>query len=159
MKLVDPDDELLGPDIIDEEAKAHDGVGEMLSDQIDYSGFVPTSAQKAFRKLSYNLVQKGKLFRREWFNATCPSRIKYTVTEETWKRWKKDDQRFVGWFYAEFPDVEGVSAEEFMMMDMKFWVGLRDSMSDGRSWAFKQYAAVRFKEAKDPDARWKTSEG
>jgi hypothetical protein len=78
----------------------------------------------------------------------------------------------------EFPDVDGVSAEEFLMMDMRFWMGLRDSMSDGRSWAFKQYAAVRFKETKDPDAilvdmeelrsflrggsaasRWKTSEG
>ena len=33
------------------------------------------------------------------------------------------------------------------MMDMQYWVGVRDAMSEGEEWAYRQYAKTRFDSA------------
>ena len=154
LRLIDEgaDDDLV-PDVIAEEASAHDAVQRFLDGDVDFSGFTPAASQRAFRNVAYELVKIGKVFRREWFDESTQKHRKMRKVNETlWKHWCKEDPRFVGWFYSEFPDVEPVGEEEFRFLDRRFWEGLRDGMCDKREWAFKQYASVRFKNTKDPDA-------
>ena len=48
---------------------------------------------------------------------------------------------------------------EFQMMDYQFWTGVRDGMSEGEEWAYRQYSKVRIepntkqKEDKEPQMR------
>lgn len=121
----------------------HPEVEEWLKESAP--GFKPTRQQEKFRKLAYVMAKRKKFFRGEWFRATAKK--SYTgvqVNERIWCRWIAESHGFKAWFFDEFPFVEGVSDEEFTMMDQQFWTGIRDGMEEGEEWAYRQYAKTRF---------------
>jgi len=114
----------------------------------DDNGFRPTPQQEKFRLLSYRMAQRKRFFRGEWYKATKAKEYQgVVVNERTWSRWCKEDDRFLAWFYDEFPDTAEISEQEFKMMDTQYWVGVRDAMSEGEEWAYRQYAKTRFDSA------------
>ena len=114
----------------------------------DDNGFRPTPQQEKFRQLAYRMALRKRFFRGEWYKATKAKEYQgVAISERTWARWCKEDDRFVAWFYDEFPDTAELSEEEFKMMDMQYWTGVRDAMSEGEEWAYRQYAKTRFDSA------------
>tara|TARA_Y100000114_G_scaffold102928_1_gene96055 strand:- start:284 stop:844 length:561 start_codon:yes stop_codon:yes gene_type:complete len=114
----------------------------------DDNGFRPTPQQEKFRQLAYRMATRKRFFRGEWYKATKAKEYNgATINERTWARWCKEDERFLAWFYDEFPDTAEISEEEFKMMDMQYWVGVRDAMHEGEEWAYRQYAKTRFDSA------------
>lgn len=111
-------------------------------------GFKPTSQQEKFKQLAYRMAKRRRFFRNEWFEATREKNYKGTViNERTWNRWCKESEHFKMWFYEDFPYVKEVSEEEFSMMDAQYWTGVRDAMTEGEEWAYRQYAKTRFDSA------------
>ena len=117
------EDDVLGSDS-DVQHIDNPHVNEWL--KADDNGFRPTPQQEKFRQLAYRMALRKRFFRGEWY---------------------KEDDRFVAWFYDEFPDTAELSEEEFKMMDMQYWTGVRDAMSEGEEWAYRQYAKTRFDSA------------
>jgi hypothetical protein len=114
----------------------------------DDNGFRPTPQQEMFRSLAYRMAQRKRFFRGEWYKATKAKEYQgVSISERTWSRWCKEDDRFVAWFYEEFPDTAELSEQEFKMMDMQYWTGVRDAMGEGEEWAYRQYAKTRFDSA------------
>jgi hypothetical protein len=114
----------------------------------DDNGFRPTPQQENFRLLSYKMASRKRFFRGEWYKATKAKEYKgVPINERTWTRWCREDDRFLGWFYSDFPDTAEISEEEFRMMDTQYWTGVRDAMSEGEEWAYRQYAKTRFDSA------------
>lgn len=133
----------LGDSISDSGHLVHPEVSDWLKSAAP--GFKPTRQQEKFRKLAYKMARRKKFFRGEWFRATGEK--SYTgvkINERIWARWANESEFFKVWFFDEFPSVEGISDEEFAMMDQQFWVGLRDGMDADEEWAFRQYAKTRF---------------
>ena len=114
----------------------------------DDNGFRPTPQQEKFRQLAYRMALRKRFFRGEWYKSTKAKEYQGTpISERTWARWCKEDDRFMAWFYDEFPDTAELSEEEFKMMDMQYWTGVRDAMTEGEEWAYRQYAKTRFDSA------------
>ena len=114
----------------------------------DDNGFRPTPQQESFRTLAYRMAERKRFFRGEWYKATKSKEYKgVSINERTWSRWCKEDDRFLSWFYDAFPDTSEISEEEFRMMDSQYWTGVRDAMSEGEEWAYRQYAKTRFDSA------------
>ena len=114
----------------------------------DDNGFRATPQQEKFRELAYRMASRKRFFRGEWYKATKAK--EYTgapSNERTWARWCTEDDRFLAWFYEEFPETSEISEEEFRMMDMQYWTGVRDAMTEGEEWAYRQYAKTRFDSA------------
>ena len=111
-------------------------------------GFMPSHQQETFRVLAYAMAKRKRYFRGEWFEATADHQyMGVRINERTWDRWCSEDQRFKIWFYDDFPYVTEVGEAEFQMMDSQYWSGVRDAMSDGEEWAYRQYAKTRFESA------------
>ena len=139
------EDDVLGSDS-DVQHIDNPHVNEWL--KADDNGFRPTPQQEKFRQLAYRMALRKRFFRGEWYKATKAKEYQgVAISERTWARWCKEDDRFVAWFYDEFPDTAELSEEEFKMMDMQYWTGVRDAMSEGEEWAYRQYAKTRFDSA------------
>jgi hypothetical protein len=114
----------------------------------DDNEFRPTHQQEKFRELAYKMARYKKFFRGEWYKATKKKEYSgVPINERTWNRWCTEDEKFRAWFYDEFPETSELSEEEFRMMDMQYWTGVRDAMGDGEEWAYRQYAKTRFDSA------------
>jgi hypothetical protein len=111
-------------------------------------GFKPTKQQELFRDLAYKMARRGKFFRGEWFESTKQKGYKGArINERVWLRWCGESDQFKMWFYEEFPETKEMSEEEFAMMDSQYWTGVRDAMSEGEEWAYRQYSKTRFDSA------------
>tara|TARA_R100001163_G_C5054430_1_gene190959 strand:- start:320 stop:883 length:564 start_codon:yes stop_codon:yes gene_type:complete len=111
-------------------------------------GFKPSVQQQKFRELAYRMAKRNRFFRGEWYEATRQKGYKGArINERVWNRWCEDDKRFREWFYSEFPETRELSDEEFKMMDSQYWTGVRDAMTEGEEWAYRQYAKTRFDSA------------
>ena len=95
----------------------------------DDNGFRPTPQQEKFRQLAYRMALRKATKAKEYQGTP--------ISERTWARWCKEDDRFMAWFYDEFPDTAELSEEEFKMMDMQYWTGVRDAMTEGEEWAYR----------------------
>lgn len=125
---------------------SHPDVEPWLSE--DDLGFMPSHQQETFRVLAYAMAKRKRFFRGEWFEATAdPQYMGVRINERTWDRWCSEDKRFKIWFYDDFPYVTEVGESEFQMMDSQYWTGVRDAMTDGEEWAYRQYAKTRFESA------------
>ncbi len=122
--------------------------------------FRPTNQQDRFRKLAIRLAKKGKCFRGEWFRASHdPKYTGASVDEEIWSMWVELGEPFMKWFFTDFPGMTEIGDVEYQMMDNQFWTGIRDGMSEGEEWAYRQYSKVRIepsikqKEDNEPQMR------
>jgi len=110
--------------------------------------FKPSVQQVKFRDLAYKMANRNRFFRNEWFDATRnKSYTGVRINERIWNRWCEESSKFRDWFYSEFPDTRELSEEEFKMLDMQYWTGVRDAMTEGEEWAYRQYAKTRFDSA------------
>ena len=110
--------------------------------------FKPSVQQEKFREIAYRMAKRNRFFRSEWFEATRQKGYQGArINERIWNRWCEENSRFREWFYSEFPETKELSEEEFRMMDSQYWTGVRDAMTEGEEWAYRQYAKSRFDSA------------
>jgi|19_taG_2_1085344.scaffolds.fasta_scaffold01861_3 hypothetical protein len=136
----------------------HPGVDRWLVS--DGTKFRPTKNQDRFKRLAIRLAKRGKCFRGEWFRESHnPKWTGAPVTEDVWQTWVELGEPFMKWFFVGFPGMTEIGDVEFQMMDYQFWTGIRDGMSEGEEWAYRQYSKVRIepntkqKEDNEPQMR------
>ncbi len=116
-------------------------------ENLDTTGWIyePNEIQITFRRFVRELVDEGVLLKKDWFRRSRKDgRFSQGVGLSDWTRWT-NDARFVAWFYADFPEAQPMSKEEFALLDSLWTDGVVNGMQENEDWAYKLYANVRFK--------------